>query len=240
MSDKVDKADMATGEDLFEAALRQAVVENHRREMDELPTNEELAKTHEFSEDHRRKMAALFRKAERNDVMRKVLGYAKVAVIVIAVGATVFFCALLTSSDARAAITDTVTKWYESIAKPEETEEPPPNYGICYAPMYVPNGFAAENVKDWGYHCSIDFVGESDEKILFSYRTLETVPYVVDEDPLYGTVTKNGIEYRFLGTPGYRESSSIVWDMHGYRFTVTSSLDIGELFMMALSVESAG
>jgi hypothetical protein len=47
--------------DFLEDMLRYAVIENHNREMAELPSNEELANLYTFSERHNARMKALFR-----------------------------------------------------------------------------------------------------------------------------------------------------------------------------------
>ncbi|MDR1736181.1 MAG: hypothetical protein LBR85_04845 [Oscillospiraceae bacterium] len=112
-----DKNLNQTTEEEFERLLRQAVIENHRRETEEAQPMEEYV----FSERHEKRMAKLFASIGRAPRRERTLKAVRFAVIALCVTATVTFSVLLTNPGVRNAV-------WSALGLPSETpaETAPP------------------------------------------------------------------------------------------------------------------
>ena len=68
-------------DDFFEAVLRQAVIQNNKNEIALIPSDEELKKTHIFSEQHNKRMKNLFAAENIRKTFTIIYKWGKVAVI---------------------------------------------------------------------------------------------------------------------------------------------------------------
>ena len=95
---------------LFEVMFSQAVKDNFEKEIADLPSEEELAKTVKISEFHEARMKRLFKKAGRQERVKTTIKWAKQAAAVIAIIFLALSGSLMFARDVRVAVYATVCK----------------------------------------------------------------------------------------------------------------------------------
>jgi len=223
--------------DFFEAMLRQAVIKNNRDEIAAIPSDDELKKKYEFSERHNRKMKKLFAADSRHEVFTIIYRWGKVAVVAVCVSATLMFGTLLTSADVRKAIGDVVVTWFEKFTKFQSPAASEEFIERDWSPAYLPEGFLITNSIETNEIRNITYNNSNNARIIFSYRPSDFSTSVDNEDMEYSVMIENDIIYHLFEATNEAEEKIIVWDISGYRFTLTGHIEVNELFKMALSVE---
>jgi hypothetical protein len=224
---------------LFEAMLRQAVIKSHMKELAELPSDEELRKMYTFSERHNKRMRKLFASDRRRDVFIVVRNWSKVAAVVVCIMTTVLFGILLTSSEVRAAVRETVTSWFGLFERFESTQPYENFVERDWSPEYLPIGFILIDSIELGEIKFFEYVNADGVIIDFSSRLSDSATYISSTDAEHSIISLNGVDYHlFLATDDAEyKSNSVVWDMQGYRFTIAGVYDIDELLEIAVSVQ---
>jgi hypothetical protein len=87
------------GDVVFDAMLKEAVIADFRAEMEAMPSEEEILRDHPYSEEHNRRMKALFASERRRTAVARLWSFAKAAVIFISVFATLAFALLMTNPE---------------------------------------------------------------------------------------------------------------------------------------------
>lgn len=102
---------------LFEAVFGQAVIDNHRRELKEIPSGEELTKIHTFSQTHEARMKKLFAEDRRKGAFGQVSKWMKRTAAAIAVIALLLSGIVLSSQHGREAVRKTFIELHEKLTK---------------------------------------------------------------------------------------------------------------------------
>lgn len=220
-----------------EAMLRYAVIENHNREMAELPSDEELAKLYTFSDRHNARMKALFSKEARKAALKAVFKMSKRVAAVLIISIAVLFAALLTNSDVRAAVGRTIVEWFEGFTsfrfQGEETE----NMDGVWVPEYLPDGFTLTAEYPNDLFTSVEYGDQAGVVIYFDYSSDESFTVSTDnENSDYEIVVHEGIEYHVFTAKSDEYRSKILWKRGSFGFSLVSALNSDELLKMALSV----
>lgn len=104
-------------DDLFDAVLSQSVIKNHNEEMEHIPSEAELSEIYLYSERHNIRMKKLFSSQKRKKFFSDVFKIVRVAIAIICISATILFCGILISTQARAAIKEVIVKWFDTFTK---------------------------------------------------------------------------------------------------------------------------
>jgi len=221
---------------LFEAAFRQAVIDNHYRELEDIPCEAELAEKYIFSQAHEDRMKKLFAMDRRKDVFRYISKWLKRTAAIIAIVTTLLSAVILSTPEGRALVVNKIIEWYDKFTQfysPNSTEE---GFLGSWSPSYLPKGFAEAGVVVVDFIHIVIFSDVDGNEINFTYFPQGDAISVDNEGKEYYTVIDNDIEYYiFEGVPEQKESS-IVWDMGNVRLRLRSDLPVEELLKIAKSV----
>lgn len=104
-------------------------------------------------------------------------------------------------------------------------------------PEYIPDGFAEYELIETKTIYTIIYKNDEDIRIIYSYLMSGGAVSVNNEKVSYSTITENSNEYHLFTaeTDGY--DNSVIWDMDGYRFTVTAPVNLTELTKIAFSIK---
>lgn len=219
---------------LFEALLRQAVIESYEEELLSIPQD----KIHRFSDTHNKKMNKLFQKAELQEKIRVTTKWIKRSIAMLLIVTSVLFGALVTVPEVRAAVTGVVIEWFNKFTKftsnnayNAETDEPNE-----WAPSYIPEGFTKIEQDNFGGILTLVYQDQEGTMIdiicLYDGGSIS----IDNEHQGYYTVEKGSIEYHIFEALEKGEHNIIVWSKEGYQFKAESLLPVNELYKMALSV----
>jgi len=224
----------AMNDSVFEALLRQAVIDRFNEELDSLPPDEELARVYIFSQMHESRMQRLFAIENRKEKLGNFVNWSKKIAAVLVIAVTIFFCALMFVPEVRATVTGTIIEWYEKFVR--FTSNVPETEKTGYEPMYIPAGFI-EIVRDEGDMTTTIIYSNEDGTIIVFLHGRESGSTAVDiENSEHDIILSKGIEYHLLIPVEDKMESTIVWTMEGQRYTITSVVSIDELLRIADSV----
>ena len=98
---------------VFEALFRQAVIDDFNKEIDSIPTNEQLAKIYSFSPEFEIRMKKLFIKDHRRSLLKNTMLYSRRVASVLIIVLGLLFGTLLFNTEVRAAVGKVFVEWYE-------------------------------------------------------------------------------------------------------------------------------
>ena len=227
-------------DDFFDAMLRQAVIKNNKNEIAAIPSDEELKKSYTFSERHNQKMKKLFSADNRREAFTIVYRWGKVAVVAVCVSATLTLGVLLTSAEVRKVVSDVIVTWFEQFTNFRSDEASEEFIERDWSLGYIPEEFALIEAYEVGTIEGVEYGNALGAIIDFSYQPSDSSTSVDNEDKNYKVVVENDVVYHLFDSTlddNPHDFNIVVWDMSGYRFTITGNYDINELFEIALSVE---
>jgi len=105
---------------IFEAMLRQGVIDNFYDELSALASDNEVALRNNFSKSHEKRMRAMFAKDELETSLKLAAKWAKKAAAVIIVIAALAFGALMTFPEIRAAAFEIFAEWLRRYIDPKD------------------------------------------------------------------------------------------------------------------------
>jgi hypothetical protein len=225
--------------DFFEAMLRQAVIVNNKNEIAAIPSDDELSKLYVFSERHNKRMKRLFAADSRREVFAIVYKWGRVAVIAVCISATLMLGALLTSAEMRKTIADVIVTWFGQFTNFHSAETSDEFIERDWSLSYLPEGFALHDTITAGEIENIIYENSNNDMIVFSYSPSHSSTSVDNEDMEYSIIIENDIVFHLFKPFPEDEygENIIVWDLSGYRFTLTSGYELDELLKIAFSIK---
>lgn len=215
-------------EKLFDALLKVAAEEALKREMESLPSVEELNElcksSVEMDERIKRLIKHSFRKKKRNRIIKKAGKIAASVAITIAVLST----ALLSVEATRNAIFNIFINWKETSAEIKFGDADENTYSI-YKPTYLPSGYAEESTNKLGDMYTIIYKNDYDDTILFDQFPADDGGINLDNETL-GLVKINisgNTAYLFEATSS-DDKSVMIWEYNGMAFQITGNISKDE------------
>ncbi len=224
---------------VFEALFRQAVIDDYNEEIDSIPSKDELMEIISFSPEFDLRMKKLFARERRKDFYRKALSHSKRAAAVLVVAATLIFGVLLFNPEVRAAVKNTVVKWYDKFTSfIFQSDGSDIDGEIEWNLGYLPPGFRENSVEKLGKVTNMVYVNDSGDTIYISCRPEgnDTNISVDNENHLIESETINGHEAYIAKATNNDFENGVIWSMKGYTFNIWSKLSIDELIAIAQSV----
>jgi len=224
--------------EITEAILRRAAKEANEREMAAIPTDDVLKKLYSFSETHETRMRALFRRAERREILSEIYSTSKRVAVIVLVLTTAVFCILLTDSRVQAAIKETLIKWYEGFTMLRFQTDEHTTDEVDWFPDFIPDNFETTDVIEFYNGKHIFYEHPNGEYIIFEYSpATDTTAHFDNDYTKMEIILLNGTEYFvIIPLPGSEHDSQVYWQMSGYTFQVISGLDSEMLLEIAESV----
>jgi len=222
----------------FEALFRQAIIDDYIAEVDSIPTNEELAKTHPLSPAFERKMQRLLTHDRRKEAFMAAGKLAWRVAVVLIVAAIVLFGALLSNSEVRAAVQNVIVQWYDQFTafefKGDATND---DIGHWY-PAYLPDGYVEDMTIDLGNMVRIVFMDDSGDDIRFTYspENAGISIFVDNENHLIEEFFLDG-HTAFMATAlDENFDNGVIINTDDYVIDIWGKISIDELIMIAESI----
>ena len=221
---------------VFEALFRQAVIDNIYEEVNSYPPDEELAEIYTFSDAHEKRMKKLFAREARKASLRTIAKWSRRAAAAITIVVTMLSGTLLSVPQVRAAVAQTLTEWYEKFVR--FTSNAPETEKTNLEPRYIPEGFVEVSREEIPMMLTVIYLNSGGyTTIAFqSFRASDSAS-IDNEDMNYLALEIDGVRYHLLTSNDGSGKNSIVWDVDGQRYTITSTISTDDLLKMAISVK---
>ncbi len=224
---------------VFEALFRQAVIENFDDDLNSIPSDDILRKTHSFSKEFELRMNRIFNTTKRKETLANFYNHArKVAVVTIFIISSLFGLLLL-YPEVRAAVSSVFIQWYEQFTSFNFNQESEAKENISWKPDYLPDGFTLNNVNEYGKTTNISYINGMGDEISITFRPSgnSTNMSVDNENHDIEKCLIDGNEAYAVCSKSPDFDNGIIWSMHGYTFDIWSKLSVDEIAKVAESIK---
>lgn len=222
--------------------FKQALIDAAEREFDDIPSDEEIAQTYEFSKEFEAKMKKLQKKSKRryihifNRPIRRIAG---IAVCILAV-----VTASLSVEAIRTPIFKLFTVAYEKYIdiKFVDTESNQNNMhesiDEVYLPTYIPDGFWEYEVSKSGHNVRAGYTDNENQAISYMQMILSTAINIDGEDYIESEININGIDGKIYeyDKPDGGKYCTVIWNDNKYCYMVVGFSDREKSIKVARSV----
>lgn len=228
----------AVFDDIFEAMLRRAVIENLDREIDAMEDDVKREGPFAFSERHERRMKKLFARTLWRETFTSLSMWSRRVAAAVLIAVTLLFGALMFVPEVRAVVMDTVVEWYEKFTQFIFHSEENAAADAHWIITELPEGYEhldSEYGEDMSY---VDYANPlTGEMILFEYSRENRSISINNEEMGYSAKTYGGVTYNLFVAKNPEDFNKLVWDKDGHRFILRSTLDQDELLKIASSIQ---
>lgn len=225
---------------VFEALFRQAVIDEYNEEIDGFPDKRELMKIISLSPEFELRMKELFARDRRRDISLKAVKYGKRVAAVLVLAVTILSLVLLTNTEVRAAIKNTIIEWYDKYTSfifpgQEETDDIGEIKEFRFE--YIPEGYSENWIEKYNKITDMEYINESGDTIYISYwpDSFSSNISIDNEHHIFENRVINGHEVYIAEATHEDFENAVIWSMEGYRFNIWSKLPIKELIMIVES-----
>ncbi|MDR3277222.1 MAG: DUF4367 domain-containing protein [Oscillospiraceae bacterium] len=218
---------------LFEAALRQAVIDNHEAELAAIPPDSEIDALYTFSARHETRMRRLFareRRRVRLHSLRRMVGRAAVCLLLAAAVAAAI-------PSVRAAVMEVIAEWTSQYAKFTPGDADSESGEKHWALSRIPDGYEEINRTDMMNMLYLDYEDGNGGYLSFIAIPSSGSMLVNNERIRYSQRLIDGTVYHIFEAETDAEVNRVVWDNDGYRFSLDAFLSVEELLEIAESVD---
>ncbi|MCL1884582.1 MAG: DUF4367 domain-containing protein [Defluviitaleaceae bacterium] len=224
-------ADMERNEKLFDALLKVALEEVIDREMNALPSSEELNKMYPPSDAMKKRFDAILESANEESTIKRVTRIAGRVAAVFAIFFTVSTIVLMSVEASRVFILNTIINIYDdhvvfdfgAIGHTADNED------AIYE--FVPTSFSYVSSQHLDTMSVFIFTNEEGERIILQRHIGTTLRIAVDnENREFQTAEIDGNELHIFEASSDTYSHVIMWSEGGYVFNMISSIDLDRLF----------
>jgi len=220
---------------VFDALFKQAVIDNFYEELDSLPPDAVLADQFPFSQAHEIRMRKVFTREAIVIKIGVILKWSRRVAVFIALTVAILFSALMLVPQVRAAVVMTITEWYEKFVM--FTSSAPESEKSNLEPQYIPEGFSEVIREEQEMLTLIFYMNDEGTIIAFQSSRSADSTSVDNEMVEYSVSVVDDVEFHYFVPSSGSEESTIVWEKHNQRYTITSTISIEELTSIALSVK---
>jgi hypothetical protein len=220
----------------YEAVLKQAVTLDYQRELAAIPSEEELAEVFTYSPRHIARMNRLFVRDARRKFSKDFFFFIKKTVLAAAIVVLILSGLLILNPTVRAVVVNTVATWFETFTRfyaetPAQTDQ----FTANWRPAYVPEGFAETDTQEGIAVVAVVYQSET-ARIFLNYSRVNGMLSVDSDDSEYREQTIGEMLFYIFGALHDGGDNIVVWEKEGIRFSLTSTLPVSELLLMAQSV----
>ena len=222
---------------LFNGLVALGASEAMRRELDALPSNEELNAMYKTDELD----ARIFKMIERDSKKRKWEPRQRFAMRIVSTFAIVFTVltsALMSVEASRVWIINAVLDWQADhvVIRPEIGNRESENN--IRRPQYLPKGFYETESLSFGTSVETIYSNDKGIDISFLRHLVEgTEPHIDTEHSDYQQITISGNEAHLFVAHSSEYYSKVIWIAGDMLYELSSEIDYKELVLMAESVD---
>lgn len=223
---------------LFDAVLKVAAEESLRRDIEEMPSCEELNAQYMPSPDldkRIRKMISQHNRKARVSVWKKTaMRIAVSAAIIIVISSTV----LLSVEATRNYIFNAIIKWQEDHFSIEHNDSNEALTTGIIKPSYLPEGFEEISSNTTNEIVRIIYQNKNGMKIIFKqYSSLSTNTLADYEDKKYTSIKINGQDAYLFEATESEKTNILIWESNETIFNITAEVKTAELILIAESIK---
>ncbi len=220
---------------IFDALLASAVTENSNRELEALPSEEELRKQYVFSHRFESRMRSLIKKESQRRVLRVLRTVAASFLIILGVA----FGVMLISEDVRAAVVRTVVEWFDKFTKFSFSEGTEERTYEQFEISYLPEGFNETETLHAGTSTIVVFSDELGRRIVFEYSPSGEglVVSLDNEQREYMQVQHLGLTLHVFEADENTKENAVLWETYGNVFSLISPVDLTDLYKIVDGVK---
>jgi len=226
---------ITNSESFYEAVLKQAVIQDCLRELEALPSEQELEKSLVYSPRHISRMKKLFANEARREATLRFTSYAKKVASVAAIVIMVIFGMLMLNPNVRAVIVETIVEWFETFTRFQSQKTDTAAFNMTWRPSYVPEGFFEKDVFESVGMASIMYTNE-EETISLILMPADASLSVDNENMVYTEITVDEVHFYLFESEDDTGDNILVWNSEGVRFSLVSTITIDNLLLMAQSL----
>lgn len=229
---------------LFETLLSYAVKESVIKEINEMPTEEQLKENIHFSVTFENKMEKLINKQKHKRIIKSAYVYGKKIAVFVSIIISIGFGTLMTAEAVQNAVITTVVEWYEDHNgfifenTSNKSDEEILNESQIKLPAYIPEGFELSESEDSDSFKLYVYKNEEGKNLVFNaiVVTDKNETFIDNEYTDYEIIEINGREtYLFMGTEdGYM---SIIWTDGNVLYNISTDRNLIEIIRMAKSMK---
>ncbi|WP_313339561.1 DUF4367 domain-containing protein [Sedimentibacter sp.] len=231
-------------EKLFEVLLSYAVKESAIKEINEMPTEEQIKENVYFSATFENKMKKLLKKQKHKRILRSAYVYSKKIAVFVSVIISIGFGTLMTVEAVQKAVINTVVEWYEDhngfIFKntSNKSAEEILNESKIKLPAYIPEGFELSESEDYDSFKIYVYKNEEGKNLVFNATVVtdKNETFIDNEYTDYEIIEINGNEaYLFMGIED--NYVSIIWTDGNILYNISSDRNLIEIIRMVKSLK---
>ena len=226
-----------TKEDLFEAILRQAVIDSVYRDAEkiaamELPNEAEIASSSRAKKTRR----LCLREDRKERFKRKTAPRLRRALLAAAAVVIILSSSMMAYPAVRAAVADVFIEWFDQFTKFTGLGSQP-NTVRQWEATFIPEGYVETDRIESEQFTVINYENGEGALLTFLYQPDSEVIAMDNEDRLYREEFVGEVCYRIFESQDKRKSTSIYWNSEDYMFEVSGYIDVASLLEIALSVK---
>lgn len=222
-----------------DALIAMVVTEAEARELEKMPSVEEMDDAFQPSEQFLKKMEKLVKKADSKRKHKKIRHGIKKALIVAATAMSIFFCMLLPVQAVRESVVDTLIEWQDKFMTIIFSTEGATTYTPESITVgYIPDGFSPlepEVREEDRYY--VYYTTPADQWFLIRSSLIENSQssFLDNEYTTYYSLKFQSHEaiWGILKD----DSNILVWADSGLSFQISGNLDLSELIKIAESID---
>lgn len=233
-------------ESLFEVLLSYAVKESAIKEINEMPTEEQIKENVHFSATFEKKMKKLITKLKYKRIFKGVYLYSKKVAIFVSVIVSLGFGTLMTVEAVQQAVIKTVVEWYEDHNgfifqnTSNKSHEEILSESKIKLPTYIPEGFELSQSEDYEEFKLFIYTNEEGKNLVFNavVVTDKNETFIDNEHTDYEIIEINGIEtYLFSGIGKNYDYASLIWMEGNIKYEIDSWIGVIEVIRIAKSLK---
>ncbi|ATW26329.1 sigma-70 family RNA polymerase sigma factor [Candidatus Formimonas warabiya] len=225
-------------EKLFDAMLAIALEEDFEKRMEQLPSEEELAKIHPVSLELTARMEKTIKNYRHKTRIRQMTRFGGKIAAVVAILLVGSFGVLMSVEASRVQVLNTIMEYQKEFIRFSFKEENTDFQKSPYRLGYIPDGFKEKETRKAGAGFTTKYLNSQGNEIIFDQTPLkESGSMAVDNE------NTNFMKIDIGGYPAYlfegktkADRTIIIWRNSVYHFELISYLDKNELLKIAESV----
>ncbi|MEA5093638.1 MAG: DUF4367 domain-containing protein [Sedimentibacter saalensis] len=229
---------------LFETLLSYAVKESVIKEINEMPTEEQIKENVHFSATFENKMKKLINKQKHKRIIKSAYVYSKKIAVFVSIIISIGFGTLMTAEAVQKAVITTVVEWYEDHNgfifenTSNKSNEEILNESQIKLPAYIPEAFELSESEDYDSFKLYVYKNEEGKNLVFNaiVVTDKNETFIDNEYTDYEIIEINGKEtYLFMGTED--DYMSIIWTDGNVLYDISTDRNLIEIIRMAKSMK---
>lgn len=224
--------------DIFEAMMKNALIERYSNEVDSLMTEPE----EKFSEPLERKAEKIIRKVGIYEQAKNIGKIAAKSFSVALIVLGISFAFLLTQPKVYAAVRDVIRSVFSDHDSYSSDSFTSDTDGVIFdnsiVPSYIPEGYKLRQAFYGDYDVDLIYENNDDQDLNYSYSTKDATKISINNERIeFSERQINGISYYVYKAISPDDYTTVIFYYDEYIFVIDSQLSVDEIIKIAESVQ---